>query len=317
MKKNLDFKKIQKENEELSFDYSDLSKPKEEKIKEEIRRRNQAYLSLDYMLSNVSYFDFFSYDTTKIIKLSHCITKDCKKSLITSEFILLSYLLNVDPSLIPIFKKHGLTVQSVGTLITKSNNLIKTPYIKKYKKIFQEKLLAVLDVIFGPAKKPSDKKNVSFFNDINYSNEVDVLFEKAAENAIIRFKTPVVNSDILFITMLEEKNSPAGKILKKLVSKPMDWYLLRFELLKRLHRKESILRTDVKINYRYFAYLLNIQYSDKELEKIIKNDLLSQNVLLFRNRIIKNTLSKNFFHVLAEEIHDSIEISTKRVYNYY
>ena len=31
-----------------------------EKIKEEKRRRNQVYQSLDYFLKHISYFDFFS-----------------------------------------------------------------------------------------------------------------------------------------------------------------------------------------------------------------------------------------------------------------
>ena len=39
-------------------------------IKNERRRRNQAYQSLDYMLSRITYFDFFSADAFNIAKYS-------------------------------------------------------------------------------------------------------------------------------------------------------------------------------------------------------------------------------------------------------
>ena len=38
-----------------------------EKIKQEKRRRNQLYQSLDYFLSHLSYFDFFSKDAFQIL----------------------------------------------------------------------------------------------------------------------------------------------------------------------------------------------------------------------------------------------------------
>jgi hypothetical protein len=162
----------------------------------------------------------------------------------------------------------------------------------------------------------SEAPTDSFMETLNFSSDVDFLFEKAAENAIIRFKTPVVTPDILLITMMEEKSISSAKIIKKLIPKEMDWYLLRFTLLKSLHRKESILRTDVQINQRYFAYLLNIEYSDKDLEKIFENKLLTENILLFRNKLIKTTLNKNIFDVLAKDIHNSIEFNQSRVYKH-
>ena len=39
-------------------------------IKNERRRRNQSYQSLDYMLSRITYFDFFSADAFNIAKYS-------------------------------------------------------------------------------------------------------------------------------------------------------------------------------------------------------------------------------------------------------
>ena len=39
-------------------------------IKSERRRRNQSYQSLDYMLSRITYFDFFSANAFNIAKYS-------------------------------------------------------------------------------------------------------------------------------------------------------------------------------------------------------------------------------------------------------
>jgi len=39
-----------------------------EKIVIEKRKRYQTYMALDYILSAVTYFDFFSYDTFQIVK---------------------------------------------------------------------------------------------------------------------------------------------------------------------------------------------------------------------------------------------------------
>lgn len=317
MTSDLLIENLNKQREELSFDYSEGLKTKEEKTVEEIRRRNQAYVALDYMLSNLSYYDFFVEDAIRIVKSSHYISKECEAEFISSEFLLLGYLSVIDKNLLDILKKYNLTKKGVGSFITKSNSIIKQSFFVKNKIIFQEKLLNLVEVIFGSGEILTEKEKNNSIENLNCSNEVETLFEKAAENAIMRFKTPVINPDILFITMMEEKNTKSYKIIKNFVSNEMDWYLLRFELLKRLHRKESLLRSDVKINHRYFAYLLNIQYLDVELDKIFKNNLLSENVLLFRNRLVKNTLSQNIFHYLANDIHESIEMTTNRVYKYY
>lgn len=308
---------LNRQREELSFDYSEGLKTKEERTSEEIRRRNQAYVALDYMLSNLSYYDFFVEDTIRILKFSQYLSKECKTDHVFSEFLLLGYLSVIDKNLSDIFKKYNLTKKGVGSLVTKSHSVTKQSFLTKNKVFLQHKLFNFFQLFFGaPETLPETLEN-DFLEQFNCSTEVEMLFEKAAENAIIRFKTPVLNPDILFITMMEEKNSKSYKIIKSLVSNEMDWYLLRFELLKRLHRKESLLRSDVKINHRYFAYLLNIQYLDEELDKIFKNKLLSENVLLFRNRLIKNTLSQNVFHLLANDIHQSIDMTTNRVYKYY
>ena len=61
-------------------------------IKNERRRRNQSYQSLDYMLSRITYFDFFSLDAFNIAKYSKSFAQIFTKQHVTDEFLLFSFL---------------------------------------------------------------------------------------------------------------------------------------------------------------------------------------------------------------------------------
>jgi hypothetical protein len=58
----------------------------------EKRRRHQAYITTDYLLGFLTYFDFFSRDTFQIIKNSIFFSKLFEKNIINSELILFSSL---------------------------------------------------------------------------------------------------------------------------------------------------------------------------------------------------------------------------------
>ena len=114
-----------------------------------------------------------------------------------------------------------------------------------------------------------------------------------------RFKTPVINSDILFITLMEEKTSKAGKLIRKLINNDTNWYLLRYRLIKRLHNQEVLIRSEITKNQHYFAYLMKTRFSEFDFNKLIKSELLLTAVSFFRNSLIKGILKQNIFgHVL-------------------
>jgi hypothetical protein len=52
---------------------------------------------------------------------------------------------------------------------------------------------------------------------VSDESEMNQLFEKTIDNALNRFKTPVVTPEVLFITLMEERTSKAGKIIKKVL----------------------------------------------------------------------------------------------------
>ena len=61
-----------------SYNYSDSTKTLSQKIALEKRRRHQVYTLLDYALSVVTYFDFFSKDTFKIIEYAKYLAQSIK-----------------------------------------------------------------------------------------------------------------------------------------------------------------------------------------------------------------------------------------------
>ena len=62
--------------------------------------------------------------------------------------------------------------------------------------------------------------------------------DKAIENAY-RFKTPFITPEILFLPLLEEKESSGGQLLKLLLGNDLNWNLVRYEILKKLHNQET------------------------------------------------------------------------------
>jgi hypothetical protein len=126
----------------------------------------------------------------------------------------------------------------------------------------------------------------------DYSHEILLIFEKASENALTRFKTPVITSEILFITLMEDNSTKLGKVIKNCFVNQLEWYLFRYELMKVIHKHESIIRSDVVKNQQYFAYLLRTQLPTFEFDNLIDNEELEKGVLIFRNSLILSTLKR-------------------------
>jgi hypothetical protein len=271
---------------------SSLSK----KVLLEKRKRHQAYITIDYLLGFLTYFDFFSNDTFQILKNSVFFSKLVGKNTITSDVLLIS-LLDDKFELSKVLKEYNL-VQ--GSLLETFSNLENKPTGKNPFSSFFSHKSKTLSI---------DEK------EIVYSQEINQLFEKTVENALYRFKTPVVNPDLLFITFMEEKNSKVGKLIAKLLKTEANWYLLRYRLIKRLHSQEVLIRGEITKNQHYFAYLMKTRFSEFDFNKLIKNELLLTAVSFFRNFLVKDILKQNLFETLGDDISNSIKINNKRKYS--
>ena len=288
--------------------YSNIEFSKDQKIELEKRRRNYLYKTLDYIISNLTYFDFCSLNAFEIIKKSKEISFFYKKEKVTLEFFFLSFFYS-SFELNFLFEEYDIDKQEITELIEEVNQ--KSENILEKKPSFLKKL----QTFFIQKKSDKKSKNEKNIENISFNEDVIVFFEKAAENALNRFKTPVITSEILFLTLLEEKNNYLGTILEKAINDPLKWELLKYKIIKRIHREESSLRDQVSKNQYYFAYLLKTQLTDNQFNQLINTEDLSKGVDLFRNTLIIQLLEINLFKLLELDIYKSMKITNTRKYS--
>lgn len=260
----------------------------------EKRKRNQAYIALDYIIGRLTYFDFFSSDAFMLAKYAKYYGQTFSKKTITSDLLLLSFF-KLNLNLSEVIKNLGLSEEMILTTIMKNDSSMNLKKNLAFDKNFND-----------------DKLN--YVQDLKYSYESHLLFEKAATNAVYRFKTPVITAEILFLTMMEEKNSKVSKLIKLLISNA-DWYLLRYRLIKNLHNQEANIRGEVSKNQQYFAYLLKINLADKDFDKLVVKEKLMKGVNDFRNTLISEVIKMDIFNFLSQEIKFSMKLTNNRKYS--
>jgi len=280
----------------------DPKKTKAEKQKNERRKRNQVYAALDYLLAQTSYFDFFSITTFQIAKYSKYLAQIVEETIVGSDFLLLAFFSTNSP-VCDILKKYKLTQQNVGEILEKSYKKIPPTPLKK-KMNFITKFFQTIGTFF-PFNQ-INQQSIYLSSKIIYSLETEQIFEKTAENALTRFKSPVITTEMLLITLMEEKDTKAGKIIKSFLENETEWYLLRYALLKRVYKQEAYIRAEIPRNLQYFAYLLKIKSSDTDFEGLIAKNQLVRGVSLFRNEVIRQVLSINIHDVLRKDVYKSI-----------
>lgn len=276
-----------------------------QKILIEKRRRYQTYMALDYFLSAVTYFDFFSLDTFNIVKSAKYLAQICNKS-VTSELLLL-----------PFFKypsEVSIVLSEFGITETSIENIVASLQESKKENLFEKQETSSSRFV-NKIKGAFVPEILNLDQTIKYSHEVNQIFEKAAKNALQRFKTPIITPEILFITIVEEKNTKASKILKKFIKTETEWYLFRYKLIKRIHNQESNIRGEITKNQHFFAYLLKSQLSEVEFNKLIETESLSEGVSFFRNTLISKVLETNIFEEVSNEILTSVKSNNKRSYS--
>ena len=303
----------------------DIKNKNASKIIEEKRKRYQAYTSLDYLLNGITYFDFFSMDAFTLLKEAKYLASNLNQEF-TSEFLLASYFLNESHPCFSLIEKQFAHVDFYELFLAKifpvstenikeRNRLLKKQALEKKKffaKFSTPFLLKIFNKIFN--KKDSYNGPRFIFHNKKDSRNTHRLFEKAAENALTRFKTPIITSEILFITMMEDKSNKVGTLIKKLFKNQMDWYLFRYKLIKIIHSQESAIRS-VNKNQQYFAYLLKGQLTGVEFNRLLERKQLERGVLIFRNHLIEDVLQLNILDLLFDDVKASIKLNTMRKYS--
>lgn len=267
-----------------------------EKIKQEKRRRNQIYQSLDYLLSHLSYFDFFSKDAFQIILQAKQFASFHKKQTITSEILLLGFFGHKN-ELRSFLMDFDLDPNTLSSLLCQTNAIY-------------EQYSQIKNYIYG-----KDFENEEYKEKIGFDSEIKKIFEQAIKNGLSRFKTPIISSEILFITMMEDQTINGSKLIKNMIGDETKWYLIRYQLIKRIHQQESLIRGEVSINQHYFACLLKRQLNDLELARLIEKQEFAIAVSLFRNTLVSSILAQDIFENILKDINKSIRFRKLRKYS--
>jgi hypothetical protein len=272
----------------------------------ELRRRNQAEYMLNYVLCSRGIFDYFTFDAFQIILGAKYAAENIDIYSVTSEFMLLPfYTLNLPMT--PFLKKYKVNFQSILNSIEDLNYFEKKKersivnFIKKKTKFIWRKIESyiqekeILKFLFTDP--------IYYDEDISdFSEEMTSFIHTSIENACERFKTPIVSPEILFITIMEEKENRAGKIVNAFFKNETERQLLRYQLIKLLHKQEAAIKNGLEPDQYIYAYLLKTKLSEEEFNKLIDRNLLDSAISIFRTNLISDLLAVDFFGMLETEI---------------
>jgi hypothetical protein len=274
-----------------------------EKILFEKRKRHQTYAAMGHFLSIGTYFDFFSPDTFLLIKTAYFIAQSTNKA-VTLDLLFLSYFYE-NSKVATLSKELNIFSEFQRSLAESFPELL----VVLEKAELKKNGISLSNIIRNTSATPFPEKAMG------YSQEIWQVFEKASNNAVTRFKTPVITPEILFITLMEQTSTKISKVIKNSFDNEIEWHLFRYELMKLIHREESTLRNKVNLNERYFGYLFKTQVDISEVKAYMKTSTFNQCVSFFRNILLQKIMGTNIFDCLFEEIHASIQLTSKRNYS--
>ena len=133
-----------------------------EKIVLEKRRRHQAYMALDYSLSAITYFDFFSSDAFKVAKNAKYFAQICNKN-VTSELLLLPFF-SYPSHVSNVLGDFGISQEEVEKLVASLQVKKPETFFTKQKKKLQKTLKNIKGFFV--------KETLALKRKIKYSHEI-------------------------------------------------------------------------------------------------------------------------------------------------
>jgi hypothetical protein len=290
--------------------------PKEEKEeKKEIqlslenRRRYQAENMLDLILHLTSPYDLFTFDAFQILVCAKYISENMEKYSVSTEFLLPAFFLLDLPAVLPL-RHFQVNENEINQMIAKLHKKKeKTHFLIKF---FNKKKEFVLHYLTKFLKKSELLKElfiepVIYDEDISeFSDEMEEFLVQCTINASERFKTPSVSPEILLITIIEEKNTTAGKMINSFFSSETHRQLLRYELIKMLHKQECALKNRLSSYNLLYGYLMKAHLSEKEFNKLLDSNLLDSAISVFRNTLISELVILDYLDLLSLRVNQSI-----------
>lgn len=126
---------------------------------------------------------------------------------------------------------------------------------------------------------------------ISYSKSLNNFFEIITNQSLLDYKTPVITLENILINLLN--------FYPFIKNNQIYLYLIRYKLLKRLHKQENILHNYIKKNNHFFLYL--IKKTSIHLLKDISINNLNNLITVYRNNLIFFSLKSNLNKLLQNE----------------
>jgi hypothetical protein len=292
-------------------DIIDPSKTREEKIQTERRNRNQVYMAIDYIIPWTTYYDCLSKDAYEIVENARILTQIANLKEVSMELILLSFFYTPS-NVLNLFNEFHLTPQRLEENITEVSQSIPKTFLDHLR--FSSKNLFINFQLKFPFLFKNSEYEIRLDPTIQLSEEVRLLLLTAAKNSVRKYKTPIIGTEILFLAFMEIEGRiwENGSILYRNIKNDINWEIFHYELLKKLHKTESILRSEIKDNQEFFGCLLQRELSDAELEKLIKKGSLALGVNIFRNEVVSRILNVDIHALLKEEVQMTIRFNRKK-----
>lgn len=149
-----------------------------------------------------------------------------------------------------------------------------------------------IKINFNNIIKSKNIKNLILLKllNISYSNPIKTLLELALNDSLKFYKTPIISFENLILNLCNKY--PNFVNLTYL-------YLLRYKLLKCLHKQENIIHLYIKKNNHFFFYLLN--KNSTNLLKTISLKKLNTVINIYRNNLVSYYLKLNLNIILKNE----------------
>ena len=166
---------------------------------------------------------------------------------------------------------------------------------------------------------------------LRLSEELEDILETTIIDAVERFKTPVVTTDLLLLIFIENLISETfprasnadseSKVLNFWLHDFFQSYtdnqltMVRYKLLKRIHEHETKVREQIHPSQHFFAYLLQTRIPERKIRELLEKNNLEPSVSFFRDELMKQALRSNLPELLLEDVLQNIEDSSERVYS--
>lgn len=278
-------------------------KKKEPKFFEK-RKRFQSYMYMQSLFSQITFFDFFTKDALEILILAKKIALILEEKVITEDILILAFYFS-DGEFSSFLKNEDITPETIlETYFVKTPNNIE----------IQKSFLMILEDQIKNSKSSFTK---IFFSShpvkqsIPFSSKLLFFLNKTVQIALEKYKTPVISSDVLLLSLLD---SSSGNKLKKLLNSREEWYKLRFKILKNLYREEDIIKNQLDLTQQQFAYLAKTYFSQKIFGNAIETQKINETIEVFRYKIISNLMSnqeEDLPKLIEKETYLSIQIANK------